>query len=94
MESNNVLMLGCLRIVMQGTVSLQSVQVKFLSAQPDGGASGTMMLQVHGSISISRSGGRQNHAQGCERNVRFSTIRRHARTERTGNPMYSFILCM
>ena len=30
-------MLGCLRIVMQGTVSLQSVQVKFLSAQPDGG---------------------------------------------------------
>ena len=31
-------MLGCLRLVMQGTVSLQSVHGKFLSAQPDGRA--------------------------------------------------------
>ena len=31
-------MLGCLQIVMQGTVSLRSVHGKFLSAQPDGSA--------------------------------------------------------
>ena len=31
-------MLGCLRIIMQGTVSLQSVHGKFLSAQQDGRA--------------------------------------------------------
>ena len=38
MESNNILMFGCLRLVMLGTVSLQSVHGKFLSAQPDGRA--------------------------------------------------------